>query len=141
MASGVFYLVLILFAALALRYYLIPLLLESFLRVNIHSVSPLSVRGIQWVSSRPRKYSPKVKIGRIGLQRSKRSGGLLTIAISQLNVWISKTDGDVSLEQEHEKFEAGDGSQSRTPKLDTSSRSVSTFYLFAFHQPSDRKGY
>lgn len=84
-------------AAFALRYVLVPFLLESLLQAQIRSVSPRSVRGIEWGprGNQNREITSRLKIERIGLQRSRRNGGWLTISVEGLTVYITK-DGQVA---------------------------------------------
>jgi hypothetical protein len=88
------YLLLLGAAAFALRYVLVPFLLESLLQVQIRSASPRSVRGIEWAGKgdKRREITSWVKIERIGLQRSRRQGGWLTISVEGLTVYVTKED-------------------------------------------------
>ena len=93
-SSGLGYLFLLSAAAFILRYVLVPFLLESLLQVQIRSVSPRSVRGIEWSpkNNAHRTLTSRLKIERIGLQRSKRKGGWLTISVEGLTVYVTKDD-------------------------------------------------
>lgn len=87
------YIFLLVITAFSLRYILVPFLLESLLQVRIRSVSPRSVRGIEWTSKREecKEFSPRLKIERLGLQRSKRSGGWITISLETPTISITRT--------------------------------------------------
>jgi hypothetical protein len=87
------YILLLATTAFSLRYILVPFLLESLLQVRIRSVSPRSIRGIEWTSKREecRDFSPRLKIERLGLQRSTRSGGWITISVEKPMVSITRT--------------------------------------------------
>jgi len=119
------YISLLAITAFSLRYILVPFLLESLLQVRIRSVSPRSVRGIEWTSKREecRDFSPRLKIERLGLQRSKRSGGWITISLENPTFTITRTKQS----SERVPHQTGDAHETSKRNLATdAARSVSS---------------
>jgi hypothetical protein len=96
--------VLILVTVTIFRYLIFPFLLELVLQVRIRSVSPRSIRGIEWSSKRNgcKELSPRLKLERIGLQKSKRKGGLLTISIEGLTIYLTRVAEDNQSDSDHD---------------------------------------
>lgn len=69
-----------------LRYAAVPLLVRALTSIRIRTISFRSIKGIEWTADKGPRKGTKFRLGRIGWQRSKRAGALLSIVVEGINI-------------------------------------------------------